>query len=144
MDAPLFVDSFIFVGACSDLWCALTRTDGRSGGEFGWAAHNLGAQTAARHRRSNQLRAERRARPAHRAGTHRRPNTAPALVVTEVVLMLIARRAARYRAQRLTGHAQPQKTEQPGLAGPDRSVAGRDCTPKPASSSPPGKPTAAR
>ncbi|MGH8895645.1 MAG: DUF2637 domain-containing protein [Egibacteraceae bacterium] len=96
--APLFIDSFLFIGSCGDLWCALTRTDAEDGWRrmAAWSPKLLLVAAAAGSYGLNIAHA---------------PATAPArvvaalpptaLVVTEVVLMFIVRRAARFRTARL-------------------------------------------
>jgi hypothetical protein len=106
--APLFVDSFLFIGSCGDLWCALTRTDAEDGWRriTAWSPKLLLIAAAAGSYGLNIAHA---------------PATAPArvvaalpptaLVVTEVVLMFIVRRAAHFRTARLAiGTESPAST----------------------------------
>jgi hypothetical protein len=96
--APLFVDSFLFIGSCGDLWYALTRSDA----EDGW--HRIAAW-------SPKLLLIAAAAGSYGLNIAHAPATVPArvvaalpptaLVVTEIVLMFIVRRAVHFRTARL-------------------------------------------
>lgn len=125
---PLFVDSFVFVGACGDLWCALTRTvtDRGSGWEqvTVWAPKLLLVAAATASYGLNVAHA-----PATSAARTVAALPPTALVVTEVVLMLIVRRAAAYRTLQLTNpefdRPWPGDTEQVGTVRDLRAETGR-------------------
>jgi len=114
---PLFVDSFVFVGACGDLWCALTRTEADRGSGWEqatvWAPKLLLIAAAAASYGLNIAHA-----PASSAARTVAALPPTALVVTEVVLMLIVRRAAAYRTLRLTvQHLGPGQSQSGDIEG---------------------------
>lgn len=97
--APLFVDSFVFIGACGDLFFALTRTaidqDWR-GRVVVWSPKLLLIAAAAGSYGLNIAHAP--ATPAARVVAALPPT---ALVVTEIILMIVIRGAATLRAARI-------------------------------------------
>ena len=94
--APLFVDSFVFIGACADLWAALTRTHTTT---RGWTARLAGLSPKA------LLVAA--AAASYGLNIAHAPPTVPArvvaalpptaLVVSEIIVMLVIRQAAHLR-----------------------------------------------
>jgi len=94
--APLFVDSFVFIGACADLWTALTRTPTST---RGWTARLAGLGPKA------LLVAA--AAASYGLNIAHAPPTVPArvvaalpptaLVVSEIIVMLVIRQAAHLR-----------------------------------------------
>ncbi len=117
--APLFVDSFVFIGSCGDLFFALTRTaleqDWR-GRVVTWSPKLLLIAAAAGSYGLNIAHAS--ATPAARVVAALPPT---ALVVTEIILMIVIRGAATLRAARIaagiitvTGDGDPDpEQEQP-------------------------------
>lgn len=125
--APLFVDSFMLVASCADLWCALadTRTPGRGGRLVGWWPKALLVAAALGSFALNIAHA------APTASGRVVAALAPAaLVLTFEVLMFTVRRAAAYRAARRTStpapraaRVSPRRTHRPlttGRAQPPR------------------------
>jgi Protein of unknown function (DUF2637) len=121
--APLFVDSFIFVGACGDLWHTLTQTgcDQRPGWEHAgcWAPKGLLITAAAASYTLNIAHA-----PPTLAARTIAALAPTALVITEITLMLVVRAAAGHRTLRLTS-TQPQPG-QPTPSQPARPDTARD------------------
>lgn len=130
--APLFVDSFVFIGACGDLFFALTRTTveqdwrGRAGT---WSPKLLLIAAAAGSYGLNIAHAP--ATPAARVVAALPPT---ALVVTEIILMIVIRGAATLRAVRIAaglvtvtadGHADPEQ-ERPAASAGQPAEAERD------------------
>lgn len=97
--APLFVDSFVFIGACGDLFFALTRTvidqDWR-GRVVVWSPKLLLIAAAVGSYGLNIAHAP--AAPAARVVAALPPT---ALVITEIILMIVVRGAATLRAARI-------------------------------------------
>jgi Protein of unknown function (DUF2637) len=97
--APLFVDSFVFIGACGDLFFALVRTgveqDWR-GRAMVWSPKLLLIAAAVGSFGLNIAHAP--ATPAARVVAALPPT---ALVVTEIILMIVIRGAATLRAARI-------------------------------------------